>query len=583
MGDVKRLVRENEDMRLAQLRDFDQEGWRAGGGGGAHQAQVSELTERLAYVEEERGCLLKQKEMVVAELEECLRERSEADERCAAISADLKELAYTRAFLDQTVREKEQAEETVVAQARQLSEEQARGRAQAEATRLLRDEVNELSGRCERAEDERKRGAAEAEAAGEALHSKVQVFAARIRDLQARLADRTAEWERSVAAERETARSLEQTSRDNAGMMALMGNMERQLADFAEREGRTEAAAAECRAAAEQALLERDAAVSSESYLRAELARLREVRVDEYSERVAQHEQAMREARDEDRREVAAKESQIKRLTEANETLRATAERSRRERDSFEVRLSQLAATLDNERRLVGERCRGLEQRVVNAEALAALRQAELEGARSSGRSEVAKLERLMREAERLRTEEEERRASAETVAAAAEERLEEALSGRDRDRDDKAALLSERDATARSLKRLEGAERDAAAAAAATEELRHACATAEMRLADATALAQGHRESAAREQEWAKVKPGRNTRAVPLYFMFCVALTPPQKKNAPPPVHRLTAPSRRVCCSRSSNGSGTARRAPKLARRASVSSAPNWTLRLLK
>lgn len=113
------------------------------------------------------------------------------------------------------------------------------------------------------------------------LHEKVQTFAARIRDLQQKLAAKMHEAEASAQTVRAMSRDIEQLKTDNRGMIQLMGGMEKQLSEFASREEQTDRLAHESKEHVEKAMLERDQAVATEEYTRQELTKLREVRVKE--------------------------------------------------------------------------------------------------------------------------------------------------------------------------------------------------------------------------------------------------------------------------------------------------------------
>ena len=104
------------------------------------------------------------------------------------------------------------------------------------------------------------------------LHEKVQTFAARIRDLQQKLAAKMAEAEASGQTVRAMNRDVEQLKTDNRGMIQLMNGMEKQLSEFAAREEQTDRLAHESKEMAERAVLERDQATATEAYLRQELA-----------------------------------------------------------------------------------------------------------------------------------------------------------------------------------------------------------------------------------------------------------------------------------------------------------------------
>ena len=112
------------------------------------------------------------------------------------------------------------------------------------------------------------------------LHEKVQTFAARIRDLQQKLAAKMHEAEASAQTVRAMSRDIEQLKTDNRGMIQLMGGMEKQLSEFAKREEQTDRLAHESKEHVEKAMLERDQAVATEEYTRQEL-HVREVRVKE--------------------------------------------------------------------------------------------------------------------------------------------------------------------------------------------------------------------------------------------------------------------------------------------------------------
>ena len=463
---------------------------------------MSELQERLAYVEEERGLLLRQKETLTDELEACLKDRAETDRKLFAAEAENKELHFARAYLDEVMSEKGQSEATVLQQAADLSASEARGRAQAESTYQLRDELDACRRELTAAEAGRAAAAAALEEQSEVLTAKIQTFAARIRDLQTKVVAATNKSEAAEAAGRTMRRELEQMRADNQGMLVLMGSMERQLADFASREERTEVVARECRASAETALLERDAAVAAEGYLRTELGRLREVRVKEFEERAASHEEALAAAAEQARRVAAAREVAMERFVAENESLRASAEVAGRERDASEARFSQLAATLDTERRMIKERCRSLEERVSQAEGREAATRAELEQAKAENRGEASRLERAGREVARAAAEAEDLRQKVEAEASTADEALQGERTLRERAERTVSQLTSERDALVSRVQRLAASEVEAASREAAGEEAKRRSRELEVRLEDLAASAEAQRERQRKDVE---------------------------------------------------------------------------------
>jgi chromosome segregation ATPase len=404
------------------------------------QATVKELRERLSYVEEERGMLVGQKEVLTSELEKALKERSESDLQVFQLSENLRELQYTRSFLDELVREKELLEGRVVLLTKELSEERARGRQQAEATGLLREETEHLHEAVRSSDSERKSAVLAFEEQGEVFHEKIQTFATRIRDLQSKLAKAIHEREASSSNANSMRRSFEQLKTDNGGMVSLMGTMEKKLNEYSQKESRMDELAASCKESAEQALLERDQAVANEAYLRQELSRLREVRVKEYDERERQHLGALTQAKEQAERECNVKDKAVAMLRHDNEHLRVACDRAQRDCESSEVRLQQVSATVETERRVVKDACRGLEQRVRGAEDACAKAESELERLRQERRTAQVSGERSEREAGRRERMNEERRSKAEAELAAMEEKVEALVDGKARAERDKVS-----------------------------------------------------------------------------------------------------------------------------------------------
>jgi chromosome segregation ATPase len=195
--ELRRLAHENEVLREAKLRtlqsgdgdDGDEEQH------GALAALVAELKERLAYVEEERLLLLRQKESLADELDQVLADRSEQDSQLAALNTQVRELHYSRAYLDELAAEAAAAEARVVELARELGDEQQRGAQQAATSRSLREESEQWRGAAGREEAARKAAEKQGEESDAVLQAKIQSFAGRIRDLQAKLAGKTNECE----------------------------------------------------------------------------------------------------------------------------------------------------------------------------------------------------------------------------------------------------------------------------------------------------------------------------------------------------------------------------------------------------
>jgi peptidoglycan hydrolase CwlO-like protein len=196
--ELRRLAHENEVLREAKLRTL-QSGDGGGDDGeeqhGALAALVAELKERLAYVEEERLLLLRQKESLADELDQVLADRSEQDSQLAALNTQVRELHYSRAYLDELAAEAAAAEARVVQLARELGDEQQRGAQQAATTRSLREESEQWRGAAGREEAARKAAEKQGEESDAVLQAKIQSFAGRIRDLQAKLAGKTNECE----------------------------------------------------------------------------------------------------------------------------------------------------------------------------------------------------------------------------------------------------------------------------------------------------------------------------------------------------------------------------------------------------
>ena len=195
--ELRRLAHENEVLREAKLRtlqsgdgdDGDEEQH------GALAALVAELKERLAYVEEERLLLLRQKESLADELDQVLADRSEQDSQLAALNTQVRELHYSRAYLDELAAEAAAAEARVVELARELGDEQQRGAQQAATSRSLGEESEQWRGAAGREEAARKAAEKQGEESDAVLQAKIQSFAGRIRDLQAKLAGKTNECE----------------------------------------------------------------------------------------------------------------------------------------------------------------------------------------------------------------------------------------------------------------------------------------------------------------------------------------------------------------------------------------------------
>jgi chromosome segregation ATPase len=281
---VAQLAAENNELRKRQLDDFDalltkntKLGMAGHLTGEEALERVNELTERLQYIEGERDVLVKGKELLTDELEQTHKALSEAEQRVFQQGKDLVDLQVARSYLDEVVAEKEVGAKKFGALTVELGEaRQAQRRAEEKAGQLSAD-VAELSALVEGHRKELKQKGKGYEDAYEVLQEKVQTFAARIRDLQQKLAAKMAEAESAGQTARAMARDIEQYKTDNRGMMQLMSGMEKQLNEFAGREALTESVKHECTEMAEHAVLERNQAVATEAYLRNELTKLREV------------------------------------------------------------------------------------------------------------------------------------------------------------------------------------------------------------------------------------------------------------------------------------------------------------------
>jgi chromosome segregation ATPase len=283
-------------------------------------------------------------------------------------------------------------------------------------------------------------------------------------------------------------RELDQVLADNRGMVLLMGRMEKQLSEFGSREERVEAVARECKAAADQALVERDAAVATEAYLRAELSRLRDGRVQEYEHRAAQHGAALADCKGELTKQLRAREAAADRLVSENERLRVACDAAKQDRESADAQVNQLANSLDAERRAIGERCRSLQERAGAAEERASALEKEAEDARAAEVEAQAKGQRSAREVERKHKELDDRRSKLESDFLALEDALEAAAAGKDKAEREAAFAAAERDALASASARLNALQRDVARLEAALADARHQGLHLEVRLADAAA-----------------------------------------------------------------------------------------------
>ena len=104
--------------------------------------------------------------------------------------------------------------------------------------------------------------------------------------------------------------------------------------------------------------------MATETYLRQELARLREVRKQETEDRQRQHEEVLAAAREDAARQLKAKDVMVQRLNEESAQMRVDHDRALREKEAIEVRWRQQKGALESERKLVSAECRQLKERI---------------------------------------------------------------------------------------------------------------------------------------------------------------------------------------------------------------------------
>ena len=107
--------------------------------------RVAELSEMLQCLEEERDLLVKGKEKLTDELETTNKNLSDAEQRNFQLSEDLKELQVTRKYLDEVVAEKDIGAKKFVAQSAELGQARQKQRQAEEKVAALAAEVSELS------------------------------------------------------------------------------------------------------------------------------------------------------------------------------------------------------------------------------------------------------------------------------------------------------------------------------------------------------------------------------------------------------------------------------------------------------
>ena len=86
LAEVQRLQHENDQFRSGRAAGDSADP----GGASRLHAEVSELRQRLLHVEDERGVLVKQKEILAGELDQATKDRSESDLKLFQLGEELR-------------------------------------------------------------------------------------------------------------------------------------------------------------------------------------------------------------------------------------------------------------------------------------------------------------------------------------------------------------------------------------------------------------------------------------------------------------------------------------------------------------
>jgi len=497
------FVAENEELHLRLTEAVGKQSEDPLGMGGAvgHKLleprgeQARELAERVEILMAENALMVDQAATLQAELDRVGGEYAGAAEHGARVEAELGRVAARAEALEKAEGGRREAHgrlekryvehgAEVAAANSQLNELKEGLAALHGQNAALRDRLDDKTRACGEL-------SARLEADGDELWSRVQAAAGRCRELSEELAATTQRADAEAERSRRCGRDLETVRNDNAGMLRVMGGMEKQLAAYAAREESVAAVGRDAKEKAENALLARDKATARADAAQRELERIRAERLADAENLEALRREAAASERRRLEAVVAERERELRSRDEASAEHEASAERASRDADRYRKQAEACSAALSRAEAAATGAVEALEKRCAAADRAAAdaverARRAErgnraeddhaAAAALRAGEATAEELSLLRAENEALKSSSKERAgdvANRDRDLARATRSLDEERSARARERDAADRTRSEE------TNRLEAA---LAASRRATEEAQHAFSAASER-----------------------------------------------------------------------------------------------------
>lgn len=262
---------------------------------------VHELNERVEILLAENAILLERKELVSNELEQCQAEleqrTSEVTELTDRVSNLTKDLQLARGGSGRAEKDREEAAAAVLrlsdAMGKLTSElEEAKELAATWQQRAVANEnvVQDLR-------KQLKQLALKSEEEGAATMRRVKAAEDRVRELHGQLQVKIQECDASQELVRKLRREYQSTRQDAEGMLQVMGGLERQLAEYSNREMEVEKLARESKEKIEEALVTRDQSIARQQQYKQEMERLLEEKKNAEAVRLREVEAAAEAAR----------------------------------------------------------------------------------------------------------------------------------------------------------------------------------------------------------------------------------------------------------------------------------------------
>lgn len=368
---TENVVAENEELRhvhLERLRSAQGGSDSLGPMAGLNTELLAEMNERVEILMEENGLLVEQKAKLSATLEEL---QDELGKRTYELSGMAQQLSMTdgqlknvMGLLSQAERDREEAAGQTVG----YSEELGNARSNVDKLREQLSMMQKKYMDAESGQKEAKRQLATAVNQAEENNilnmRRTKTAEDRVRDLHGLLLQKTQELDSALEVGRKLRREYQSTRQDAEGMLQVMGGLERQVADYHEREDEVERLSRESKERVEDALSERDQAFAREQLLQKEVERLTDERRQGSIRRQEDIDAALEVIRQRAHTQKKSAEDDLKALAVRNGELMVEAEKAIREAKSYREQLERMHRIREDERKGVDQHVHDLEEKV---------------------------------------------------------------------------------------------------------------------------------------------------------------------------------------------------------------------------